>query len=186
MRIQSTSGAACTSAVKQLRQPILHPQVVTVIGGILGDQDDLVHAHLLQRAGLGQDRRRRAADRRALDQRDGAEGARAAAAIGDLEVGAGALHRRPQGLALVGADGRGGGQVVERLRVCALAQTLHHLDNIHPAPRAQDAVDARHLAAHLGAVALRQAAGGDQDLPLALVGCQLRQHAAAIPLLPGR
>ena len=37
-----------------------------------------------------------AADRRAFDQRDGAEGARAAAAVGDLEIGAGALHRGPQ------------------------------------------------------------------------------------------
>ena len=41
MRIQSISGTVATSPSKQLRQPIFHPQVMAVIGGILGDQIDL-------------------------------------------------------------------------------------------------------------------------------------------------
>ena len=184
MRIQSTLGHRRHHLLQQLRQPIFHPQVVTVIGGILGDQDQLVHAHLLQLAGFLQDGFRWAADRGALDQRDGAKGARAAAAIGNLQVGAAPLDSGMQHLALIQPDGWGFGQVVERRGVRTLAQPVDHLDNIHPAPRAQDAINARHLADHLRAVALGQAAGRDQQLPGALVRCQLAQHLQR--LFPGR
>ena len=158
-------------------QPIFHAQVVAVIGGILGDQDHLAHAHVLQAAGLGQDRLHRAADGGAFDQRDGAEGARAAAAIGDLQIGAGALHGDALRAMLVGAHRgsiRAGGRAAAG--ACARAELLDHVDNIHPAAGAQDAVDARHLAGNFSAVALGQAAGGDQHLPFAFVRRQLSQH----------
>ncbi len=75
-------------------------------------------------------------------------------------------------------------QVVERSGVRTGAQRLDQFDDVHPAPRAQDAVDARHLAGDFDAVALGQAAGGDQQLALALLSRQLFQHLER--LFPGR
>jgi hypothetical protein len=59
---------------------------VTIVGRVLGDEDELANSIVAQPAGLIEDRFDRAADSRALDERDGTERARTAAAIGDLHV----------------------------------------------------------------------------------------------------
>jgi len=166
--------------VEQRRQPVFLAQVVAVVGRILGDQDQLLHAAVAQAARLVEDAIRRAADRRALDGRDRAEGARAAAAIRDLEIGAGALHRDPAHAALVGAHRHGlVGQVVDRLRVFARAQPPHQVDDVHPAARADHAVQPGHLARQIAPVALREASRGDQVLVRRFVGGQLAQRVEA-------
>lgn len=75
------------------------------------------------------------------------------------------LHAGAQDAALIAADGRCvGRQVVERLRVFARAQATDQIEDIHPAARADHAIQPLHLSCKLGAVALRHAAGGDQVL----------------------
>jgi len=120
---------------------------VAVVGCVLGDQDQLLHAPVAQGARLGDDALGGPADGSSFDGRDGAESARTAAAVGDLEVGAGSLHGNAADSALVRADGaRFVGQVVERLRVAARAQPAHQVYDVHPAPRADHPVQPRHLA----------------------------------------
>ena len=58
---------------EQARQAVLHPQVVAVIGRILSDQDEFTYAQFVQSPGFAQDGFRRAADRAAFDERDGAD-----------------------------------------------------------------------------------------------------------------
>jgi hypothetical protein len=53
---------------------------------------------------------------------------------------------------------------------------MHHLDDIHPAAGAQDAIDSGHLVDDFCAVALGQAACGDQGLPIALMGSQVIEY----------
>src|SRR5690606_5830811 len=167
-------------ALQQRGEPILQAEVVPVIGGILRDQDDLPHAEVVEPGRLLDERLKRAADVRALDLGDGAERAGAAAAIRDLEVGAGALHGGAEYAALVGADGqRFAGQVVDRLGAGAPAQTLNQVEHIHPAPRADHAVKARHLLHQHVAVPLRETACRDQKLARLLAVRQLAQHVEA-------
>ena len=64
---------------------------MTIVGGILSQQDQLAHPKRLQRTDLCQDCIGRPADCRTLDQRNGAEGAWPAAAVGNFEVSAAAL-----------------------------------------------------------------------------------------------
>jgi len=162
---------------QQVGQAVLEAQIVAVIGQVLGDQNQLFDTHVAQAAGFIEDRRRRPADCRAFDHGDGAEGARAAAAIGDLEVGAGPLAGGAQHAALVRADGgRLVRQVVERFRVAAPAQATHQIDDVHPAPGADHAVQAGHFLHQGLPVTLRQAAGGDQQLAVALERGQLAQR----------
>ncbi len=118
----------------------------------------------------------RAADRCSLDERDGAKSAGTAAAIGHLQVGAGAGHACAQRVVFIRPNGGGFGQVVERLRMRLGAQLADDLHNVYPAARAENAVYARHLLGHLCAVALRQAASGNQQLPFALLGGQFFQR----------
>ena len=158
---------------KQLSQPIFHPQVVTIIGGILGDQDQLVYAQILEEARLLQDHIDRAAGKRAFDQRDGAEGAGTTAAIRNLQIGAATLPGDQLRSTFIAAHARRLRQVVERFGVLARAELLDQIDNVHPTTGSQDAIDAGRLADNFGAIALGQAACSDQDLPFAFVGSQI-------------
>ncbi len=78
------SGTESVSCSKQNGQSILHPQVMTVIGCILGDQDQLAHAGIPQAARFLHDHRQRTRDSRPFDERDGAERTRAAAPVGNF------------------------------------------------------------------------------------------------------
>ena len=168
--------------LQQDRQTILHPQVVTVIGRILGDQDQLAHAGIPQAARFVHDHGQGPRDSRSLDERDGAEGARTAAAIRDFEIGAGAGDRDAQGFMFVGTNSFGFlRQVVQRLRMRTLAQVADHLHNIHPAARTQHPIDAGHLLNDFRAVALRQAACRDQDLVVPFPLGQLPKNIDRFP-----
>ncbi len=144
MRIQSISGTESVSCLKQGRQTFFHPQVVTVIGGILRDENQLAHARIAQNAGFVDNALYRAADGRALDERDGTKRARTAAAIGHLEIGAGtrdakrAAHpARPcRRFWLRPADDRAARGDLVLLRT----EFAYHLHNIHPATGAKHAV----------------------------------------------
>ncbi len=149
---------------------------MAVVGGILGDQDDLSYAHLLQGARFGQDRLNRAADGGALDQRDGAESARAAAAIGDLQIGTGTLHREAPRTVFVAANGGRFGQVIARFGVPDAVQALNYINNIHPAACTEDAINARNTTGNFDGAALRQAACGDQHLAVLLLGSQIGEY----------
>ena len=161
---------------QQLRQAIFHPQVVPVIRCILGDKDQLANTHLLQSAGFIQDGTHRAADRGALDQRDGAEGARSPATVSDLDIGAGTLHRSAQRATLIGSHRGCIWQMVNGLGMGTVSQAGHHIHDIHPATCPQDAVNARHLPGNLDAVTLRQASGCNKQLASALVRGQIAQN----------
>ena len=93
---------------------VSHTQVVPVISGILGDQDEFAYAQVLQLAGFVENPFERPADRGAFDERDGAESARTAAAIRNFQVGAGSRNGCAQCTIFVGADRGSIGQVVER------------------------------------------------------------------------
>ncbi len=58
----------------------------------------------------------------------------------------------------------------------ALAQPAHQVNDVHPTPGAEDAVNARNLLGDFHAIALGQAAGCDQYLVLALIRRQLAEH----------
>ena len=49
-------------AFEQGRQSIFHPQVMAIIGGVLGNQDEFAHSQFVQAMGILQDHFRRAAD----------------------------------------------------------------------------------------------------------------------------
>ena len=153
-----------------------------VIGRVLRDQDELAHTVVAQAAGLVEDRVEGAADRRAFDERDGAEGAWATATVGDLQVGrspcnAGAEDGQAARLAhRIRPDRSLVGKMIKRPGVRRLAKLTHDLDDIHPSTGAQDAIDTRNLMGHFCAVTLGQAARGDEDLTGALVFSQRAQH----------
>jgi hypothetical protein len=130
---------------------------------------------LSRSGGLVDDTLDRAADRRALDERDGAEGARAAAAIGHFEVGACPGDRDAQRVAFVAADGRGFGQVVERAGVRTLAQLSLTTCTMSIQRRVPSTPSMPGLLGHFHAVALGQASGGDQKLVTAFAARQLAQ-----------
>ncbi len=72
------------------------------------------------------------------------------------------------GTTLIAADSGRFRQGTARLWLLT-AQAVNDIDNIHPAAGTQDAVNARHLASHIHAVALCQAACCDQGLPFELL-----------------
>jgi hypothetical protein len=130
------------------------------------------HAARRQFFCFGDDPFRRTADGRALDAWNGAKGTRAAAAIGNLDVGRCTLHSHTLGATLVRADGGClAGQVIHRLgaKRGTTAHLFDELDNVHPASRANDAIQPRHLLHELLPPDLGQAPSGDEDL-LALLG----------------
>jgi len=149
---------------------------VTVIGGVLGNQDQFLDPRVAQQARIFQNDFHRPADGGTFDQRDGTECAWPPAAVGDFQVGTAALHSDARHVVLVGADGGRVRQMVDRLGVRRGAQFLHHVDDIHPAPRADDAVDAGYFLGYLLAVALGQTAGGDEQLAAFFAFSQVAQH----------
>ena len=157
-------GDGGTQLVEQGCQAVSHAEIMAVVGGVLGDQVDLVDTHFLQRARVGQNRFYGTADGGSLDERNGAKSARTAAAIGYFQVGAAPLHIDTLRSGIVAAYIGHIGQVIEWFRVCPAAQLAHNCENIHPATRAKDAINAGNLFHNLLAVALGQASGGDQDL----------------------
>ena len=165
------------NGVEQLRHAIFHAHIRAVIAGVLRDQDDLFDAHRFEAHRLSDNRLQWAADHRAFDLGDGAKGTGAAAAIGDLEVGARALHAGTEHAALVQADDfRLVRQVIEWFGMLTDAQSRHEVEDIHPAARADHAVESRHFLYQVRAVALRQAARRDHHLPAAAAVHQLAQH----------
>jgi hypothetical protein len=66
--------------------------------------------------------------------------------------------------------------MIKRLGMRGLAQLAHHLHDVHPTARAEDAIDAGNLRSHLGAVSLREAASSDQHLARALRLRELMQY----------
>ena len=54
--------------------------------------------------------------------------------------------------------------MIQRLRMRSLTKFTHHLHNIHPTPRAENAINAGDFLSHLCAIALRKTAGRDQYL----------------------
>ncbi len=52
--------------LEQAGQPVFQAQVVPVIGRVLGDQNELAHAAVLEEARFGEDRLLRAAEERSL------------------------------------------------------------------------------------------------------------------------
>ena len=99
-----------------------------------------------------------------LMSRDGAEGARPAAAVGDLEVGAGPMTRPLVAPALVLPDSGASGRLVDAAPGAVAAAGCGPLrrcpsSGVSPAGRRF-----REPAGDLGAVALGQTAGGDEHL----------------------
>ena len=92
-----------------------------------------------------------------------------------------ALAGRAHYALFIGANGsRCFWQVVNGLWVTALValaavQLLHQVNDVHPAARSQDAIDARHLLGNLNAVTLCQAAGRDEQLTCTLSPGELLQ-----------
>ena len=108
----------------------------------------------------------RAADHRAFDFGDGAEGAGAAAAISDFQVGACALNAGTQYAALVQPDDFGFvRQVVERFGVLAGADAADEVEDVHPAARADHTVQAGDFLHEVSAVTLGEAARRNDHLP---------------------
>ena len=162
-------------------QPFLHPQIMPVIGRILGDQDQLPDPLVAQGAGLVQNRVHRAADRGPFDERDGAKRARAAAAIGDFDIRAGPLHRRAQGFPFVHPHrNRFGREVVKGFRMFLATELGDDIHNVHPTAGAEQAVNARDALHHFHPVALGQASGGDEELPAPFVCGLFPQHAVGL------
>ena len=162
--------------VQQMRQPVFQSQVIAVIGAVLRDQHDFFDAHHLQPHRLRYDRFQRSAHRRALDPGNGAESAGTPATIGDLQISGGALHARSQHAALIAPDHIGvARQMIKRLGMFAPAQPPDEIEDVHPAPRADDAIQPGYLLGKRIAIALRQAAGRDHHLVGALDLHQLAQ-----------
>ena len=77
-------GGFAGDLLHQQGKTVFEPEVMTVVRRILGDEDELFHPILLKQNSLAGDGFGRAADRSALNQRNGAEGAGAAAAVGNF------------------------------------------------------------------------------------------------------
>ena len=58
----------------------------------------------------------------------------------------------------------------------ALPELADHANDVHPAPRAEDAIYPWHRLRDLSAVALREATGCDQDLTVALLSRKCAQR----------
>ena len=159
-------GNLICHSFEQARQSVLHPQVMTVIGGILGNQDEFAHSLFVQAMSILQDHFRRAADGTAFDKRDGTERTRTAAAIRDLEVSARSEYAGPQHLdrTVFIHQRRGFRQVVERFGAGTFAQFTHYTHNIHPAPGTENSVHAGYPPGHFQAIPLGQTPGGDEQL----------------------
>ena len=66
--------------------------------------------------------------------------------------------------------------MIARFGVPDAAQAPNYINNIHPAACTEDAINARNTTGNFDAVALRQAACGDQHLAAFLFGSQLGEH----------
>ena len=149
----------------QIGQGIRRSQVAAVIGGVLGDQDDLLCALRHQVSRFGDESRRRPAAKLAFERRDRAESARCIAAVADLQISAARNHRRAEHCIGQGLFGIAEQCIApERALAGAAPQPLDKGDDLHPAPRAQQAVDLRHFPDDPLAVPLGHAASGNQEL----------------------
>jgi hypothetical protein len=175
---------------EQPRQAVRLAPVAAIVGGILRHDHQLSGAGVHQRARLVHDCIQRAAAQLALETGDGAEGARRVAAVGNLEIGAAgdqawARRRSGEGVdGIVQQRGHGGRCIAQQVvllqaaaRTIAPADHPQQFEHVHPAPGAEQPVDFGHAAEHFGAVALHQAAGGDQHLMLAFAPRQFVKHA---------
>ena len=91
--------STCSSSPQQLGQPRLAVQVHAVVGGVLGDDDQLAHAVGRQLLGLGDHFFDRLGGVLAAHLGDRAERAQPVAAFGDLEIGE-MPRRDPQPVAI--------------------------------------------------------------------------------------
>ena len=169
-------GRRANNFIEELTQPILQTQIMTVVGRILSNEDDLLNASGLQPDHFLDNGRQGAADVGAFDLGNGAKGARAAAAIGNLEVSADPLDRCTQHIALIFTHCcsliR---QVVKGRRMFAAAKLANEGHNIHPASGTDNAIHTRYLLHDSRAVPLRKAAGSNEQLVRPLGRCQLAQ-----------
>ena len=139
--------------------------VAAVVGGVLGHDHQFLGAGPHQAVDLVDDGFDGPAVQLALEGGDGAEGAGRVAAVGNLEIGAAALDRRARhGRFKIGVRIAQQRVALKIAPARAAADALQQLQHLHPAPCAQQAVDLGHAFQHFVAVALGQAAGGDQDL----------------------
>ena len=134
---------------QQRRERARLADVAAVPREVLGDEHDLGDALLDERAHLGLDRLGRARALLAAERRDGAERARAVAALGDLHVRPRRARRRPRQLEQVAHAGR-------------LAAAQHDVDERALVREADDRVGLGQRGRELVAVALGHAAGDDQ------------------------
>ena len=162
-------------------QPVFQAEVVAVIGAVLRDEEDLPHTVITQIARLVDDRLNGPRNVCALDGRNRAECTGPTAAIRDFEIGTGAFHRDAQGVFLIAADGeRITGDVIQRFGMFVLTQVRHQIENIHPTPRSDDAVQPIDLPGQLLSIALREAARRDEILLRPFLGSQCPQFLNAL------
>ena len=156
-------------------QQRLSLEVAAVAGGVLRDERHLGHALFRQLAALLHDVVIGPGAIPAADQRDGAVGAAVVAAVADLDVGRvgrGGQHA----VALVEAVALADGQ-----RPLALLRLVDDLEDALVVGHAHEAVRLAQRLAELLAVALRQAAGGQQELEPARSAC-IRPSPACVSI----
>ena len=179
-RVQETNpGDVWRGVGKRLQkagESILLAEVASVVGGILRDENHLVDACLLKAARVFEDFFHRAADEGSLDAGNGAKRAGAAAAICNFEIRASAEDVGAERTALILADGRRFGQVIERAGRAVLPRRADDLGDIHPSARTENGIHAGDLRRDLLAVSLREASRRNQRLPLAFFRGEVSQR----------
>ena len=169
---------------QKLREAHAAVQIQSVVGGVLSDQNQLADSIGRQFARFAGDLLDRLGDVLAAHAGDGAEGAQAIAAFGDLQVGI-VPRRDPQARRVFERADR------RRAKQAALLETLSQgavddLGDFFAAENADDVIDLGNLLEEVLLLAFGQAAGHDHrpHAPLLLE----RQHLAndAERFLPGR
>src|SRR5207248_11223407 len=117
-------------------------RVQAVVGGVLGDQEQLARAVGGELPGLAQDLIDGLGDVLAAHGGDGAEGAEAVAALGDLEVGEVARGDAQPGGVFQGADGGGPEEGALLVGPAVPEGAVEDLGDLLAAEDADDVVDA--------------------------------------------